>query len=73
LQEFMNSKEIPAMIYYPLPLHIQKAYDAEKYDDAKFEICNYLCKNVISLPMHTELEEDQLQFICESIKTFITK
>jgi dTDP-4-amino-4,6-dideoxygalactose transaminase len=73
LQEYLNKKEVPAMIYYPLPLHIQKAYDAEKYSDTDFETTNYLCKNVISLPMHTELDEEQLQFICESIKTFLTK
>ncbi|MCB0477789.1 MAG: DegT/DnrJ/EryC1/StrS family aminotransferase [Crocinitomicaceae bacterium] len=73
LQEFLNEKGIPAMIYYPLPLHIQKAYDAEKYNDGDFPNTNYLCQNVISLPMHTELEEDQLQFICESIKTFLQK
>ncbi len=73
LQEELNSKGIPAMIYYPLPLHTQKAYDAEKYNDADFEVTNYLCKNVISLPMHTELDEEQLQFICESVKTFLQK
>ena len=73
LQEFLKEKEIPAMIYYPLPLHIQKAYDAHKYNDSDFEITNYLCKNVISLPMHTELDEEQLKYICESVKDFITK
>lgn len=73
LQEYLKEKGIPAMIYYPLPLHTQKAYDAEKYNDADFKNTNYLCQNVISLPMHTELEEDQLHFICESIKTFLQK
>lgn len=73
LQEYLKEKEIPAMIYYPMPLHIQKAYDAEKYDDSDFEVCNYLCKNVIALPMHTELDEEQLEYICQSVKEFITK
>jgi dTDP-4-amino-4,6-dideoxygalactose transaminase len=72
-QEFMKSKGIPAMIYYPMPLHTQKAYDADKYDDADFEVTNALCKCVISLPMHTELEEEQLIFITESLKEFLTK
>lgn len=73
LQEELKAKGIPAMIYYPLPLHTQKAYDAEKYNDEDFKATNYLCKNVISLPMHTELDDDQLAFICESVKTFLQK
>lgn len=73
LQEFLNEKEIPAMIYYPMPLHVQKAYDAEKYNDADFKVTNYLCKNVISLPMHTELDEEQLKYICESLKAYLSK
>jgi len=72
-QKFLNEKGIPAMIYYPVPLHSQKAYDAETYSDSDFENTNALCQSVLSLPMHTELEEEQLQYICESVKEYLEK
>ncbi|OIQ25463.1 MAG: transcriptional regulator [Crocinitomix sp. MedPE-SWsnd] len=73
MQEFMKSKGIPAMIYYPMPLHTQEAYDAERYNDDDFEITNMLCKCVISLPMHTELENDQLKFITDAVLEYLEK
>ena len=72
-QKYLSEKGIPAMIYYPVPLHSQKAYDAETYDDSDFEVTNELCKTVLSLPMHTELDEAQLKFICESVKEYLNK
>ena len=72
-QAFLNEKGVPAMIYYPMPLHTQKAYDADKYSEADFEVTNTLCKSVLSLPMHTELDEHQLNYICESLKEFLNK
>jgi len=71
LQEFMKSKGIPAMIYYPMPLHTQKAYGAENFDHDDFPVTNALCKTVISLPMHTELDEEQLTYICTAMKEFL--
>lgn len=73
LQEFMKAKGVPAMIYYPMPLHTQKAYGAEKFNHEDFPITNELCKTVISLPMHTELEESQLSYICNAMKEFLNK
>ncbi|MGI9526870.1 MAG: DegT/DnrJ/EryC1/StrS family aminotransferase [Weeksellaceae bacterium] len=70
LQQFLNKKEIPAMIYYPVPLHKQKAYNNEKYNDADFPVTMNLINQVISLPMHTELTDDQLHYITESVKEF---
>jgi UDP-2-acetamido-2-deoxy-ribo-hexuluronate aminotransferase len=72
LQEFMKSKDIPAMIYYPMPLHTQKAYGAENFKHENFPITNALCKCVISLPMHTELDDEQLAYICNGMKEFLT-
>jgi UDP-2-acetamido-2-deoxy-ribo-hexuluronate aminotransferase len=72
-QKFMNSKGIPAMIYYPMPLHTQKAYDSDKYSDSDFTTTNALCKCVLSLPMHTELDHEQLSYISETLKEFLTK
>lgn len=71
MQEYLNGKGIPAMIYYPVPLHSQEAYEAHRYNDEDFEVTNELCNTVISLPMHTELTEDQLSFICSNIKEYL--
>lgn len=72
MQNFLKDKGIPAMIYYPVPLHSQKAYGADDMDDADFPVTNQLCKTVISLPMHTEMEEEQLAFICAGVKEYLT-
>ena len=59
------------MIYYPVPLHTQEAYRTPEMKDEDFEITNGLCKSVFSLPMHTELEEDELAFITKTVKEII--
>ncbi len=73
LKLFLASKEIPAMIYYPKPLHHQKAYSDERFKDPDFAITIELCKNVISLPMHTELDIDTQNYIIESVLEYINK
>ena len=70
LKEHLNNKQIPAMIYYPVPLHKQKAYKDERYDKIDFSNTESLNESVISLPMHTELTEEQLQFITDSVIEF---
>ena len=67
----LNEKEIPCGVYYPIPLHKQKAYVDERYNEADFTVTNALVKSVISLPMHTELEDDQIEFITSTILDFI--
>ncbi len=71
IQEYLHSQGVPMMIYYPVALHSQKAYGAEKYDDKNFPVTNALCKSVISLPMHTELDVEQLNHICNSVKAYL--
>jgi len=71
LQEFLKSKEIPSMIYYPVPLHQQKAYVDNLKKDKDFPITMELIKCVISLPMHTELCKEQQDFIIESIIEYL--
>ena len=73
LQEFLIGKEIPAMIYYPVPLHAQEAYKDERYNEDDFTVTNQLIEQVISLPMHTELDEEQLEFITSSVLEFVKK
>ena len=70
LQQYLSSKEIPAMIYYPVALRKQKAYYQES-DAADFVNTDKLLDQVISLPMHTELDEEQLKFICDSVLEFM--
>jgi dTDP-4-amino-4,6-dideoxygalactose transaminase len=70
LQKYLTEAGIPAMIYYPVPLHQQKAYRDERYADGAFPVAEQLAKEVISLPMHTELDQEQLTFITEKVKEF---
>jgi UDP-2-acetamido-2-deoxy-ribo-hexuluronate aminotransferase len=71
LKEYLATKEIPAMIYYPKPLHMQKAYRDERYKEGDFPITEKLCSSVISLPMHTELDEETLQYITNEVLYYI--
>ncbi|MHC1705899.1 MAG: DegT/DnrJ/EryC1/StrS family aminotransferase [Bacteroidales bacterium] len=73
LQQHMASKEIPAMIYYPVPLHMQKAYQDPRYKEGDFPVTEWLCANVVSLPMHTELDEEQLHHITSSLLEFVNQ
>lgn len=66
LKEFLQSKGIPTMIYYPVPLHHQKAYRQDK----SFPVTEQLSKEVLSLPIHTEMTEEQLTYICEMVTSF---
>ncbi|OYQ45623.1 transcriptional regulator [Flavobacterium cyanobacteriorum] len=71
LMQHLLDKGIPCAIYYPIPLHSQKAYADARYDEADFPVTNQLVKEVISLPMHTELDDEQVRFITDSIIDFI--
>lgn len=70
LQQFLTEKEIPAMIYYPVALRKQKAYYQES-NDADFVNTDKLLDQVISLPMHTELDEEQLKYITDAVLEFM--
>jgi UDP-2-acetamido-2-deoxy-ribo-hexuluronate aminotransferase len=73
LQDFLLKKDVPAMVYYPVPLHMQKAYLDDRYQEGDFPITEDLCKTVISLPMHTELDEEQLEYIASAVLEFVNK
>ncbi|MGQ1944106.1 DegT/DnrJ/EryC1/StrS family aminotransferase [Ornithobacterium rhinotracheale] len=70
LQKYLAEHDIPAMIYYPVPLHQQKAYDHGEYSDEAFPVTMELIDEVISLPMHTELSEEQLEYITTTLKNY---
>lgn len=71
MKDFLASKGIPAMIYYPVPLHLQKAYTDPRYKQGDFPVTEKLCANVISLPMHTEMNEEQLSYITSNVLEFL--
>ena len=71
LKNHLQTKGIPAMVYYPVPLHSQNAYLYLGYKNSDFPVTEQLCKSVISLPMHTEMDIDQLEFITKSVLEFI--
>lgn len=71
LKDFLAKKEIPMMIYYPVPLHLQKAYLDPRYKQGDFPVTEQLCASVFSLPMHTELDEETLKYITDSVKEFL--
>ena len=73
LAAHLQAHNIPCGVYYPIPLHKQKAYVDDRYNDADFNVTNKLIDAVISLPMHTELEDDQIDFITTTVIDFLSK
>ena len=67
----MNANKVPCGVYYPVPLHKQKAYLDERYNEEDFSVTNQLVNEVISLPMHTELDDEQIQYITNLIINFV--
>lgn len=67
----LADKGVPSMIYYPIPLHMQKAYRDERYKEGMFPVTEQLCKSVLSLPIHTEFEKDELEFIVDAVKEVV--
>jgi dTDP-4-amino-4,6-dideoxygalactose transaminase len=73
LSEFLATKGIPSMIYYPIPAHKQKMFAAFNCENQNLPVTDWLTERVLSLPIHTELEEEQLKYICSAIQEFIKK
>jgi UDP-2-acetamido-2-deoxy-ribo-hexuluronate aminotransferase len=73
LQDYLASKDIPAMIYYPVPLHLQKAFKDSGVKTGNFPVTEALSDSVISLPMHTELDPEQLSHITKSVLEFVNR
>lgn len=70
LKKFLEEKKIPAMVYYPGPLHMQEAYRYLGYRENEFPVTTSLCKEVISVPMHPEMEQEQIDYITANILKF---
>lgn len=71
LQKYLSSKDIPSMVYYPVPLHLQKAFSNSHYKKGDLPVSEKLCECVLSLPMHTELTQAQLEYISASVLEFV--
>jgi UDP-2-acetamido-2-deoxy-ribo-hexuluronate aminotransferase len=73
LNEYLATQKIPSMIYYPVPAHRQQMFAAFGGNEYKLETTDWLTDRVISLPMHTELDKEQLEFITENVVTYLDK
>ena len=73
LLQFLKEKGIPSMVYYPGVIHLQEAYQFLGYKKGDFPVSERLAETVLSLPMHTELTEEQLEYITETIQEFFNK
>ncbi|MCG2461543.1 DegT/DnrJ/EryC1/StrS family aminotransferase [Flavobacteriaceae bacterium F89] len=71
LVKHLNENGIPSGVYYPIPLHLQKAYRDKRYKEVDFPVTNQLVKEVISLPMHTELDDEQIKCITDKVIAFV--
>ena len=71
LNQFLADNGVPSMIYYPVPAHRQKMFDAFGGSEYKLDVTDWLTERVISLPIHTELDEEQQQFIVNKVLEFI--
>lgn len=73
LNAFLAEKDIPSMIYYPVPGHRQKMFESFGSASTELPVTDWLTERVLSLPIHTEMDEEQLSFICESISQFVNQ
>jgi UDP-2-acetamido-2-deoxy-ribo-hexuluronate aminotransferase len=73
LKKFLESAKIPSMIYYPGPLHIQDAYRFLKYNEDDFPVTSQLCKEVLSMPIHPDMDQEQLDYIALHVLKFFEK
>ncbi|MCE2845646.1 MAG: DegT/DnrJ/EryC1/StrS family aminotransferase [Sphingobacteriales bacterium] len=71
LRSFLDTRGIPSMIYYPIPLHMQSAYTDPRYQPGDFPVTEYLCKHVLSIPMHTELSAEDIAYISSNVLEFL--
>jgi dTDP-4-amino-4,6-dideoxygalactose transaminase len=72
LMDHLQSKGISSAIYYPVPLHEQKAYLDPRYKSGDFPVTEELCRTVFSLPIHTEFDVETLQYVVDSVLEFVS-
>ena len=72
LHEFLASKDIPSMIYYPVPAHRQEMFKTFNSAETDLPVTDWLTHRVLSLPIHTEMEQEQLDYICNAVAEFMS-
>ncbi|MCR9172290.1 MAG: DegT/DnrJ/EryC1/StrS family aminotransferase [bacterium] len=72
LHQFLASKEIPSMIYYPVPAHRQEMFKSFNSAATDLPVTDWLTHRVLSLPIHTEMEQEQLDYICNAVAEFMS-
>ena len=71
LKRYLKDRGIPSMVYYPVPMHLQQAFnEKERFVEGDFPVSERLSRSVLSLPMHTELEEEQMHYITQTLKQY---
>ena len=73
LKTWLREREVPSMVYYPSPLHLQKAYLDLGYEKGDLPVSEQLCERVLSLPVHTEMDDEQLQYISDQVHAFFNR
>ncbi len=73
LREQLAERGIASMVYYPIPLHLQKAFATDRYKTGDFPVTEQLCASVLSLPMHTEMDEDTMNYISTTVLEILNK
>ena len=73
LQRALKEQGIPTMIYYPKPMHLQSAFADLGYQKGDFPVAERLCAQVLSLPMHPYLEEEDIRFVCNAIRSALER
>ncbi|HAA12569.1 MAG TPA: transcriptional regulator [Cytophagales bacterium] len=71
MKAFLGEHKVPSMVYYPVPLHMQEAFRQPEFTEGDFPVTEALCKQVLSLPVHTEMEEEQQAYIIEKVLEFL--
>ncbi len=70
LKTYLQGQGVPSMVYYPLPLHAQIAFKTDRYKEGSFPVSEELCKSVLSLTIHTEMNTNMQDYIIQKIKNF---
>lgn len=73
LQTYLRDNHIPSMVFYPQPLHLQEKFAHMGYKEGDFPVSEALSRSVLSLPMHTELKHEQIEYICHHVLTYVTR
>ena len=71
--EFLSNKGVSCGIHYPIPVHLQKAYEILKYDSGAFPVAERVANEILSLPMFPELSDEQVEFVCQNLAAFVDR